>query len=567
MNSRTPYRFRRWFAAIGFLATGLALAPFIAAAPNGTPVTTPSMSEPPSGGGGSSGITGATSPEPIYDPRPAMSYPDSMLERDYRRDPPSRPWQLPVYFPPNPPTLGAPIPFSNPMLLASEKAPAALAEYVNEFFYAPLGTRLLDNRLSRHQQEKLQAYRAEKLALQKELRAKLAEVRLLPPDARADQLAAFARMQAPRLGALEKMAEEIRVDLVRGELFQSSVDWNMTRDWKLESSRFSSVDDALNAQYQVLRAAPFYQKGLLPEQRALLREIAMELREVGNRRHTEGEDIVNPPLFFSPATARLRLPAGLPPELSEKIAAYEREKASIKDELKTVLFAEDRVFFSGSRVKALETLADKQWPRIEALEDMAEDIRRDLARLPEPVGPPAPPPLPSALAARITSYLADRTAMQQDILAKIGQIKKDYAVQRVVSGKNSGGGGDLRLVINPGTQTEEKMASLRATLAAFNDEMSGRQKTMRAEEDAIRREFARAVPESMTQGRSIDTMLSDFAEALMQRDDWVHYDDYQTAMLTPGLSPEQRRLLFDAGVEKLALPLPGWDLTPVRVIQ
>jgi hypothetical protein len=29
----------------------------------------------------------------------------------------------------------------------------------------------------------------------------------------------------------------------------------------------------------------------------------------------------------------------------------------------------------------------------------------------------------------------------------------------------------------------------------------------------------------------------------------------------PGLSPEQRRLLFDAAVEKLALPLPGGEVS------
>ena len=34
------------------------------------------------------------------------------------------------------------------------------------------------------------------------------------------------------------------------------------------------------------------------------------------------------------------------------------------------------------------------------------------------------------------------------------------------------------------------------------------------------------------------------------------YRDYQTAVFQPGLSPEQRRLLFDGALQKLALPLP-----------
>ena len=35
----------------------------------------------------------------------------------------------------------------------------------------------------------------------------------------------------------------------------------------------------------------------------------------------------------------------------------------------------------------------------------------------------------------------------------------------------------------------------------------------------------------------------------------------------PGLSPEQRRLLFDAAVEELALPLPGGEAPADRVAQ
>jgi hypothetical protein len=487
------------------------------------------------------------------------------MERDYT--PPSRPWQLTIFFPPTPPTLGSPIPFANPLLLTSERAPTALAEYVNEFFYAPLSTRVAENRLSARQQEKVKAYRAAKLALQKELRDRLAELRLSPPAVRTEELAILARAQAPRLAALEKMAEELRAELVKGEFFQSSVDWNVIRDWKLDASRFATVDDALNAQYQVMRAAPFYLRGLLPEQRGMLREIAIEFREVSTRRRSNGEDSVNPPLFFSPATSRLRLPAGLPTGLADKIAAYEKEKAALKEELRLLVYTQDKTYLSSNRVRALEALAEKQWPRIAALEEAAEEIRRDLARLPEPPGPPAPPPLPAALAARISIYLEERTAIQQDILAKIGQIKKEFAVQRVVPGKNSGAGGDLRLVINPGSQTEERMNSLKATLATFNQEMSARQRALRAEEDAIRREFMRAVPDTPGNSQSLETLLNEYAEALLQREDWARYEEYQTAMLTPGLSPEQRRLLYDGAVEKLALPLPGWDVTMIRIVR
>ena len=62
-------------------------------------------------------------------------------------------------------------------------------------------------------------------------------------------------------------------------------------------------------------------------------------------------------------------------------------------------------------------------------------------------------------------------------------------------------------------------------------------------------------------------MLRGPADALLEREDWGRYVDYQAAMLMPGLSSEQRRVLFDGGLEKLTLPLPGWDITGVKVIE
>jgi hypothetical protein len=42
----------------------------------------------------------------------------------------------------------------------------------------------------------------------------------------------------------------------------------------------------------------------------------------------------------------------------------------------------------------------------------------------------------------------------------------------------------------------------------------------------------------------------------------VIYKDYRVAMLEPGLSPEQRRLLFGAALAGLAQPLPPGDRMP-----
>jgi hypothetical protein len=56
--------------------------------------------------------------------------------------------------------------------------------------------------------------------------------------------------------------------------------------------------------------------------------------------------------------------------------------------------------------------------------------------------------------------------------------------------------------------------------------------------------------------KSINDLLNDFEVARQKQEIWDKYRDYQAAALQPGLSPEQRRLLFAAAIEKLALPLP-----------
>lgn len=483
--------------------------------------------------------------------------PDPFFNNDVPSLPPSHPYVLPIFYPPVPPVLGSPIPQVDLESAWRKRTPPSLEEYVNELFYAPLSTRLSESRLTNRQREKVKAYRLEKVALQNELRTRLAALQNADPETRQRELAELARVQAPRLAALEKAAEVLRQELIRGELLQENVDWNAIRDWRLGKARFSSATAAMTAQYQVMLAAAFYQAGLSIEQRGLLREIANELRTAKPNLSEENLLRSNPPLFFSPATARLRLPPGLPAELREKIANYEREKSAIKQELREVVYAQDKAFFSSTRKTALEALAARQWPRLAALEELAEDIRREIARLPEKIGPPPLPPLPAAFAARIVAFLDEKGAIKTDVIDKIERIKTDFDIQRVYSVRNPGGGSDVRMVVRANAQSDEKMKALRATLQSFNHEIALRQSELRKKEDAIRREFATIAPPA--EGRPLEDLLDDYADILQQREDWGLYTDYQNAMLLPGLSPEQRRLLFDAGIEKLGLPLPTWD--------
>ncbi len=55
-------------------------------------------------------------------------------------------------------------------------------------------------------------------------------------------------------------------------------------------------------------------------------------------------------------------------------------------------------------------------------------------------------------------------------------------------------------------------------------------------------------------------LLTKFSQSIRELERNWDYHDYQIAVLQPGLSPEQRRLLFGGALERLALPLPGASL-------
>ena len=73
-----------------------------------------------------------------------------------------------------------------------------------------------------------------------------------------------------------------------------------------------------------------------------------------------------------------------------------------------------------------------------------------------------------------------------------------------------------------------------------------------------------AIGESMqlTKPEDIDRALFAAMRLANQRYAESTFSEYKMAVFEPGLSPEVRRLLFDAVVERLELPLPRGDLQP-----
>lgn len=460
---------------------------------------------------------------------------------------------MPLYYPPVPPALGeADFKRRNRTSLARLAPSAALAEDLYEPYYAALSVVLYNEDLTKKRKEQLDAYHAGRTALLTELRSRLDALKTADPAARESGLAALAREQAPRLAALAKASEDLREGLTNGGFFESSIDWNQTRNWRLgDDTRWESQIDEI----KVIRASAAFQEGLSPEQRRLLRELEMELND-SLRDPTAEISLLAPGPFcyFSPETARIRLPLDLPADLSAKIDAYKAEKAALKQELREVLYQKDRAFFSSTRTKALKELAQKQAPRFVRVEMLAEEIRRGLVPLPNPAKPPALP-LPANLSNGIKDYNQKKAALQQALLGRQEEIRRALPYDRVEFTRTT----DAYVVnIVPNRRSTPEMEAKRreiiASLVPFNEEQARLYKNLVREKETLGAQLTAAV-QTLGATKSIDQLQREFAYALKKQEIWDLYRDYEIAVLEPGLSPEQRRILFGAGLENLDLPL------------
>jgi len=493
---------------------------------------------------------------------------DPGLNSTYREF--DRPVPLPIYFPPVAPRLQTHV--DPPSIFEARKpAPAEIAPFVNEPFYAPLASRLAGDVLSRRQRQRLDAYLAAKLRLQNELRTHLAELATADSATRQREYAALAATENPQIDELERAAQQLRVDLINGEFYQANVDWNDSRDWRLGSSRFRSAIDAMTAQFQAMQSAAFYQKGLLPAQRRLLLEVGTELGEMPVHPPDSGElatgttpTDTNPPLFFSPETSRVILPGDLPSDLADKVASYEREKSALKKELGDAVIRMDGAYFGFARNHASSVLAQQQQSRLATLEDLAEEIRRGLASLPNQPHPPEAPAIPPALTARITAFLRDKAAVRKDLAVLLLDARRNLDVQRINYSKTADGKYALNLSIRPAGQDQPKLKKLQENFAAFNRSAALRSAALEKELAVIRDDVSGVLDKGDGPGgdKAVTRFLSECADALEQREDWELYRDYRTAVLEPGLSPQQRRLLYDAALVDLNLPLPALERAP-----
>jgi hypothetical protein len=437
----------------------------------------------------------------------------------------STPKLSPVFFPAPVPVLDAPLP---PAPTVRDAIWAELAPYGNELFFAPLGTRLSSGELSRKARSMLEKYRDGKAAILADLRKTLA----MPAAERPAALAALRARTDPRLADLERVADDLRRELYRGGFLASNADWNAYRNWRLGEESARTAQEQLYDEFSVLRAAIYYQEGLSLDQRHLLREIVLERAEAIGDRPPAGEGFeVEQTVFFLPHGSRLKVASDWPSEIAGAFAEFTAKKEALKRELRTALFDLDREG-TGKREKVLQELAAKQGPAFAELEAQAEAIRVRLATVAAAERTPAGGVLPAELAARINRYLADKAELQR-------------AAQQVQEPGRKG----------------RPAATDRNALAEFEEQHRTKLAALAAEARAIRTEVARVSAE--TGGKTVDTLLADFAEAFRLQQVRTLYGDYRTAMLAPGIAPRLRQLLFDAAVAVFDVPgTKEWQAVP-----
>lgn len=493
--------------------------------------------------------------------------PDGSAQSDFSRDrstqsdlPPPPPLQpVPIFFPPTPPPFGRLVSrLSSSATGQTFAPPPELVHYVTEPFYPALSTRLARNDLGDKHRQKLDVYRASRDAMLDELQTELARIRDAAPAERYTALASLAQRQTPRLAELEATAEQLRNDLIKGEY-----DWSALREWRLGERNIRG--DSPMEIGAVFRAYAFYQAGLAPEQRQLLREIVIEITSGAEDAGTASAQ--QPYLFFSPALARVTLPDELPADVGAKIAQYETKKSGLKKELFDTIQTQDRAMFSFSRTTALKALAAKQAATLQELEKLADEIRIGLVSVPALSTTVPRSPLPPGLTQRTMEAVQARTALQKTSRARIDEILAGLPEYFPVAFATSLDSNGVKVRLVPRGQrassNDPRIVSVVTRINEVGEEHRVRHEALNREIEALRDDVGRALGAGAT-AQAITEALDAVVRHNVQRENEDGYRDYRTAVIEPGLSPEQRRLLLGGAMRKLDLPLPGGDLQPIR---
>lgn len=451
-----------------------------------------------------------------------MPQTDRRFEYTPDRDGPTPTLFLPLL----PPVLGAKSASTWTANFASGFAP----NIDRETFYAAYTFEASRGQLRTNENKRVAAYIEKHRQLVDEIQAKFQELASVGPAARATGLAQFATEQDGRLRALADEEESIRLALIG---------WRHDFDHARLGQRVFIFGGPTRAAVRLLFATSYY-AGLSTEQRRLLPEIAYEQ---ATPVQTEGAEwSPGSTFFFLPATARIQPPANLPPALDQKIRTFVRDKDRLKTELRGAILQSSSIFIS-NRTRRLGALAEQQAPRFATLEKLAEEIRTELTGLGFP-DQTASLALPVDLTERVGKFYARKVETRRELLNRLRELRSEYPTGRFEIAQQ----GDGLAIVQ--SKAGDKAA---ASVAEFNAGQARRYSEFAHESEILRHDIQLYLlnnPQRAT--RTVDQLAADFAKAYAARESGETDRDYVRAVLQPGLSPPQRRLLFQAATAELA---------------
>jgi hypothetical protein len=427
-----------------------------------------------------------------------------------------------------------------------------MAPYLAEFFYAPLSSHVHEEEISNKQLTRISEYRQQRQVVLGQLRAKLDELRNADPARRKAELAQLAASMDPQILDIEAKSEELRRAMVKGGFFEPSVDWDDTRSWRLgDDSKYESFQD----EYLVMRASAYFQIGLSQNQRLLLREVAYDLKRRGQDPTTDlGLDSAGSYFSFSPFTSRFRLPRQMPEELRAKITLYREKKEAIKQDLRQTIYKNDRAFLNSTRARAIAEFNTRQAAEIAALDVLAEEIREGLVGL-KLADEPAQTALTKSLGDRLAKYLDEKIEFQRVIMGKLAELKALLPLDRVEVARTDFG---VNIVIEPrrggNSALKEKREAALRELQGFNVSLNKSFQHLDKIREQVRADIDAFAEKSVSlKERSMDQLIAECSRAVAVQENWNRYSEYRTAVLEPGLSPAQRRLLYAGSLETLMM--------------
>ena len=423
-----------------------------------------------------------------------------------------------------------------------------LRSYIAEPFFAPLSALIFSGELNKKRAGMLERYATLKNQAVKSLCDEIGSVQTVSASERRSRLAAFGGRQADAVAQIEVFAEEIRQDLMKSGLFTPGVDWEATRNWHLgDAGRATPYMD----ECQVLQAAAYFGPELSREQRGLLQDTAMETLDRGRAAAASaGKAKPEPYLYFTPSTSRIRMPEAMPEAVRQRVATYRNLKDSLKEELRTTVFGQDKSD-DRTRIPVYAALREAQAERIAQLETLAEEIRVGLVGCVFPDEPPSSP-IPASLAPPIADYLKAKVEAQRAFIAKLAEVQAALPDAQAEIVRSDGG---YKIQVREQGGVTAGAERVLATLPEFHDAQARRYAELVAKKKALFQSLDTLGKPLETAGRSVDALLQEFVAAQGQRETWTKYWEYRQAVLEPGMSDGQRRLLFSSAVESLVAPL------------